>query len=112
MKETKFSLGELANMAILLIEAEMKTTKLLYGISTAGIDISPFNSRISDAVFSLACISLDRQTDELKDWYFKQIERVFQIEITDEQKLHETARNILLMLVNWKAPEKLFGTEL
>lgn len=113
-KTAPINLKDRAELSVDLIVDDMKISRLLYGMSKTGMDISPFQPRICEVIFRLALIRIEEQDklDKLKDWYYLQLKRTFTYEITDERRLHNVAKDILLGLLNWKEPETIFGTDL
>lgn len=85
---------------ITLIADDLRVSKLINGLTKIGLDASNFNSKIHETIFLLIGFKKYQQTDELKDWYFQQSERIFRIELTaDEKDLNTLANDIYSGLV-------------
>ena len=71
------------NSAIIqLITDDLRISKLLHGLTLTGLDATHFNTSIHETVFLLIGFKKYEQTEELKDWYFNQTERIIPIELT------------------------------
>lgn len=109
---TKFDWVDYTQSITELIVADMKNTRLLYSLEKTGLDVSPYQPRLYNTVFMLSGILAKDRTDELKDFYFKKLERVFEVEITYELGLFAIAEEIMYAVNSWKQPEHIFGDNL
>ena len=89
-----------------LIIADMKERKLIQAFTTIGLDTSPYETHLYQDVFLLAGIPTENQTEDLRDWYYHQIENIQEIEITEEDTIVEMAQAILLGLMERKRTNK------
>ena len=65
-----------------LITDDLRISKLIHGLTATGLEANAFNTTIHETVFLLIGFKKYQQTDELKEWYFKQTERIVPIELT------------------------------
>ncbi len=85
-----------------LIIADMKGRKLIQAFTTIGLDTSPYETHLYQDVFLLAGFGTENQLDDLRDWYYQQIEKIQDIEITDINRIDEMAQEILMGLMKKK----------
>lgn len=89
-----------------LIIADMKERKLIQAFTTIGLDTSPYETHLYQDVFLLAGIPTENQTEDLRDWYYQQIEKIQDVEITDENIIIEMAQEVLIDLMKRKSGKK------
>ena len=89
-----------------LIIADMKGRKLIQAFTTIGLETSPYETNLYQDVFLLAGFATENQTEDLKDWYYRQIEKIQDVEITDINKIDEMAQEILMGLMEIKKGNK------
>ncbi|WP_343748174.1 hypothetical protein [Fluviicola sp.] len=112
MGTVKIKIIELKSVLVRLIADELKIAKIADDLMKEGRDVGHFQFSIGSAVFFLTgTIHLDGDID-LLEWYVRQIERNFDIPFENEDQRHDVAEKILLGLVQWKAPEVEFRTDL
>lgn len=88
------------------IIADMKGRKLLQSYSTIGLDASMYETDLDKVVFLLVGIKIENQTDDLKDWYYQQIDQIQNVEIYDDEKISKMASDVLLGLMERKTNKK------
>lgn len=98
MEKTTPKLVDFYDVIVKLIIDDLKIAKLLQGLSIAGMETERFQPRINEAVFFLVGLHKERDSLELKEWYNQQIERVYNVELTESEKLYEIASDIFLRL--------------
>ena len=99
---TKFTLTGYSATIVDLIIDDLKITKLLNGISMTGLDTTIYQTNIYKVLLLLLGIQSRYQTEELKDWYFKQTERIYDIELSDTKEVYEIAGQIMVGLATRK----------
>lgn len=62
-----------------LIKDDLRISKLLHKLSRVGLDVEYFNTQLHEAIFLLIGFKKNQQTEELKDWYFRESEKIFQV---------------------------------
>lgn len=90
----------------------MKLSKLFSESPKNGYDIIRYEFNLGTIIFFLTGIIHRDPEDEIKEWYFREIDTVLNMDLDDEEKLLKKAERILERLVTWKSPEKPFGTDL
>lgn len=81
------------------IIADMKSRKLMLSYTAKGLDTSMYETELYKVVFLLAGIRPEKQSEELKEWYFDQIEHIEDVEITDSERISEMAGEVLIGLM-------------
>lgn len=84
---------------MLVIIADLKNRKLLLRYINAGIDVSVYETDLNRVVFLLSGIKSENQYTELKDWYYKQIDQVNNVDIRDSEKINKMAGEIVIGLM-------------
>lgn len=91
---------DLFKLIINLISDDLKVHKYLYNLSLSGIDTNPLQLQLHDGIFLLIGFKMNEVTEEIKQWYFHQTERVFNIDISnDQQALQNLSAEILYGLL-------------
>ncbi len=88
------------------IIADMKSRKLLQSYSTIGLDASMYETNLYKVVFLLVGIKTENQTDDLKEWYYQQIDQIQDVEIYNDEKISKMASDVLLGLMERKTKKK------
>ena len=81
------------------IIADMKSRKLMLSYSTMELDTSMYETELYKVVFLLAGIRPEKQSEELKEWYFEQIEQIKDVKISDTERISEMAGEVLVGLM-------------
>jgi hypothetical protein len=98
MESTTPNLVDYYDVIVKLIIDDLKIAKLLQGLSQAGLEADRYQPKINEAVFFFVGLEKEQNTMELKEWYNQQVERVYNVELTESEKLYEIASEIFLRL--------------
>ncbi|TSJ41163.1 hypothetical protein [Fluviicola chungangensis] len=102
------SFEDLFKLIIGFIIDDLKVQKHYYNLSLSGLDTTPLQLNLHDGIFILVGFKEIDITEEIKQWYFKQTERVFTMDITnDEKALRNLSSEILEGLL--KARNNLYS---
>lgn len=98
---------DLFKLIVGFIADDLKMQKHFYNLSLSGLDSTPLQLNLHEGIFILVGFRKDEITEEVKQWYFQQSEKVFGIDtFKDETALYELAGEILEGLL--KARKKSF----
>ena len=90
------SFEDLFKLIIVFISDDLKVQKHFYNLSLSGLDTTPLQLTLHEGIFQLVGFKKHEITEEVKQWYFQQSEKVFGIDtINDEKALQELAAEIL-----------------
>lgn len=82
MEQNAINYFDFHETIIKLITDDLRINKLINGLNSTGLDATTFNTKIHETVFLLLGFKKNEQTEELKEWYFEQAEKVYLIELT------------------------------
>lgn len=77
---------DLFKLIINLISDDLKVQKHLYNLNLSGVDTNSLQLQLHDGIFLLVGFKMNEVTEEIKQWYFHQTERVFTIDISNDQQ--------------------------
>lgn len=98
------SFEDLFKLIIGFISDDLKVQKHYNNLILSGLDTTPLQLNLHYGIFTLVGFKVD----EIKQWYFKQTERVFNIDIiNDEKVLQNLSSEILEGLL--KARKKVYS---
>jgi hypothetical protein len=101
------SFEDLFKLIIGFIADDLKVQKHFYNLSLSGLDTTPLQLNLHEGIFQLVGFKKNEISEEVKQWYFQQSEKVFGIDtIKDEDTLNKLATEILDGLL--KARKKTF----
>lgn len=102
------SFEDLFKLIVGFIADDLKVQKYHYNLSLIGLDSSPLNLNLHEGIFRLVGFKENEISEEIKQWYFQQTERVFTIDIpNDEKAFIDLTTEILDGLI--KARKKLYS---
>jgi len=58
-----------------LIKDDLIHTRLLYGLTELGFDTTDYYLNLDETVFTLAGFTSEQVTEELREWYFRHMEK-------------------------------------
>lgn len=94
-------LEDLFNLIISLIADDLKVQKHFHNLNLSGLDTASLQLNLHYGIFRLSGFKKNDITEEFKQWYFHQTERVFNIDIAnDEKAFQDLATEILDGLIN------------
>lgn len=97
------SFEDLFKLIIGFIADDLKVQKYHYNLSLIGLDSSPLNLNLHEGIFRLVGFKENEISEEITQWYFQQTERVFTIDITnDEKAFQHLASEILEELIKFR----------
>jgi hypothetical protein len=73
---------EINNIILSLIKEDLRSSKLVLGLSELGLDAGQYHTELYDLVFDL--MEIEVQNDSLLDFYFEQLERAKEIPDLEE----------------------------
>ncbi len=71
-------------LTISLIARDLKIHRHLHFLSLSGVDTSLLNLQLNHEIFKLIGFEKTDLINEIEEWYFKQAERVFSIDTTND----------------------------
>lgn len=87
---------DLFKLIVGFIADDLKMQKHFYNLSLGGLDSTPLQLNLHEGIFILVGFKKDEITEEVKQWYFQQSERVFNIDtFNDEIAINKLAAEIL-----------------
>jgi hypothetical protein len=90
------SFEDLFKLIVGFITDDLKVQKHYHNLSLSGLDTSPLELNLHNGIFILVGFKENNITDEIKQWYFKQTERIYNIDIiNDEKALRNLSSEIL-----------------
>lgn len=92
---------DLFKLIIGFITDDLKVQKYHYNLSLIGLDSSPLDLNLHEGIFRLVGFKENDITEEIKQWYFQQTERVFNI-VHDEKAFQYLASEILEGLMKFR----------
>jgi len=100
MKNLNFphlSLKEYFNVIVSLISDDLRIEKHLYHLSLGlnGFDPTQIKFELHERIFTLVGITKEMEEEKIRDWYFAQIERVREIDISDDKAILKLSGEIL-----------------
>lgn len=102
------SFEDLFKLIIGFIADDLKVQKYHYNLSLIGFDSSPLNLNLHYGIFRLVGFKENDISEEIKQWYFQQTERVFAIDIVNDEKAFlDLTTEILNALI--KARKKMYS---
>ena len=63
------------HLLLSLIKDDLVHARLLNGLMELGFDTTDYYLNLNEAVFAIAGLNKEHITDELREWYFRHIER-------------------------------------
>jgi hypothetical protein len=113
MAVINLKLTDYAMLLVEVIKADLKQSNLLdRRLSGQEVEVDKFRSNISTVLFFLTDLIKVDASNELKDWYFRQLDKITETGLPDEEELHAIASAIVGRLVTWKGPEIQIVTHL
>lgn len=89
------SFEDLFKLIIGFITDDLKVQKHYYNLSLSGLDTTSLQLNLEEGIFILVGFKENNISDDIKQWYFKQTERVFNIDTNDEKALRNLSSEIL-----------------
>ena len=91
----------LRRLVLLLIKEDLRSSKLVLGLSALGLDAGRYHTELSTVIFSL--LGLDAGDDHLQGMYFELIDKASEIEdVEDVKRMEGMAEGIYERLVGEK----------
>lgn len=89
-----------------LIQDDLKYNKLMYGFYVMDIEVEHFNLSLYEKIFTLIGFTVKEQTEELIEFYHKQVKKIEHINLAKHTKeLEQVAAEIYNQLIQ-KRKEK------
>lgn len=105
------SFEDLFKLIIGFIADDLKVQKYHYNLSLIGLESSPLNLNLHEGIFRLVGFKENDISEEIKQWYFQQTERVFTIDfINDEKAFLDLTTEILNGLI--KARKNIYSQKM
>jgi hypothetical protein len=76
---------DLRTLVLLLIKEDLRSNKLVLGLSALGLDAGRYHTELSTVIFSL--LGLDAGDDHLQGMYFECIDKASEIEDVEDGKM-------------------------
>ncbi|MGV3609660.1 MAG: hypothetical protein ACO1N0_01840 [Fluviicola sp.] len=92
---------DLFKLIVGFIADDLKMQKHFYNLSLSGLDSTPLQLNLHEGIFILVGFGKDEITEEVKQWYFQQTERGFNI-YNDEKAFQHLASEILEGLLKFR----------
>lgn len=89
---------DLFQLILELISDDLKVQKHFYNLNLSGLDTTSLQLHLHNGIFQLVGFKKNDITEEITQWYFKQTERIFNIE-NNEKSFQYLASEILDGLV-------------
>ncbi len=95
------NLGNQSQIITDLVTADLKHCKLLYDRARIRISTEGYETRLCNVILHLAGINYKDQTMELCDLYYRETEKIYEINIFDIHGIEKLATEIVQMVMSW-----------
>ena len=80
------TLHEYFNLLVGLITDDLKISNHLYHLGRSGADTNSFKFELHERIFTLAGLTKETNTEQIREWYYTEAEKANEFDIISDEK--------------------------